>query len=213
MKASKAKKAPTFSPHEWDPLDKAFSRIMASIGEPMLATRDLYQDLCGGRLESLRRQPLPDGTVLEMVLTRLDWKQWTLRWRNEHTLLGVATIVIKVIDRDNKAVDGVFFVRRAGLDKHYPATMPMPTADDAKPSQRHKPGPKPEGDWPTLMAAELIRIALDDHRRGMLANVDGLVRYMCEGDKAFLKKQLGWVPKDREAVRKKIVSFLQFVPR
>src|SRR5262249_34968669 len=111
-----------------------------------------------------------------------------------------------------------FFVRRRALDKRYPgaeaATPSLPVTPPAEPSpsadqrqQRHRPGPKPKDEWPTLVAAKMVYLALHDPE--VLQNVDALARYM----KKFLKDEIGWAPKDPKDLRRVIVTLLQFVRR
>ena len=89
------------------------------------------------------------------------------------------------------------------------ALKPQPRAVTDNPSRR-RPGTKYKDDWPLVMAAEMIRLALRDPE--MLKNVDALVRYMVGPElEGFLQKEIGWTPKDSKDVRRVIVSLLQFV--
>src|SRR5262249_49296108 len=90
------------------------------------------------------------------------------------------------------------------------ALRPQPEPTTIADNKPRKPGTKYKDDWPLLMAAEIVRLALRDPE--MLKNVDALVRYMIGPDpEGFLQKELGWAPKDSKDVRKMIVSLLQFV--
>ena len=73
---------------------------------------------------------------------------------------------------------------------------------------RRRPGTKYKDDWPLVMAAEMIRLALRDPE--MLKNIDALVRFMV-GPEGFLQKEIGWAPQDPKDVRRMIASLLQFV--
>jgi hypothetical protein len=76
-------------------------------------------------------------------------------------------------------------------------------ADDAPSSI--KPGPKPTGNWYTLLAQWLIEVAVDDRQR--LQNIDALVVEA----KLFLNKEIGWAPSDNRDLRAKIVELLRRV--
>ena len=72
MKAPKASEppVPTFAPDEWTPLNPdAFTRIIASVGDPTLAASRFHQDALAGRLEMGLVEILPDGKVVEKLLT------------------------------------------------------------------------------------------------------------------------------------------------
>lgn len=75
------------------------------------------------------------------------------------------------------------------------------------PSQRGKPGPKPKDEWPKLVAAKMVHLALNDPE--VLQNADALVRSM----KKFLEDEIGWAPKDPKDLRREILTLLQFVRR
>src|SRR5262249_5509906 len=96
------------------------------------------------------------------------------------------------------------FVDRARFEKLHPDAAAR--AGDTMPP-RAKPGPKPEGDWYTVLAAWLIEVACDDPKR--LRNVDALVPEA----QAFLRAKISWAPKEPKDCRQKIVAFLQLVPR
>jgi hypothetical protein len=84
---------------------------------------------------------------------------------------------------------------------------PSPRTPDVLQQPRRRPGPKPKDDWPMLVAAKMIDLALRDPE--VLQNADGLVRYM----RKFLQDEIGWAPKDPKDLRKVIVTLLQFVRR
>jgi hypothetical protein len=72
---------------------------------------------------------------------------------------------------------------------------------------RGRPGPKPTGDWPTIVAAWLIAVAADDPKR--LQNADVLVTEA----QSFLRDEIGWAPKEPKELRKTIVELLRFIRR
>jgi len=120
---------------------------------------------------------------------RSDWKQWTVRWKQDFTPTGVAIILVNVIDKDNKVVGGYFFVRRAKLDKHYPtsavtgeaAEARVETATDDAP-QRRRPGTKPKYPLWRLDAAVFIhRFSRKEKRMPSAGEVAGLLQTKCDG--------------------------------
>jgi hypothetical protein len=80
-----------------------------------------------------------------------------------------------------------------------------PHADEVLPPARAKPGTKPTDDWPKELAAELIRIAVDD--RTALRNIDKLVRKI---QKDFDNTNR-FLPQDPKRVRAEIVLLLKHV--
>jgi hypothetical protein len=220
---ARRKALPLDSP-DWMPIAEAHRVLCSLTGSRDLAAKDLTDAMMAKdedkRVPAMRRcfaygiRPKADGSK-EQVLLGPERELLPREYWIEHELQSWsdATFVTRRSNNPASIKGYAYFVWKPALAKRWPAVFPSVAAGAAQPPQRRKPGPKTEGDWDLLMAAELIGIALDDRRRGMLQNANGLVRYMCEGDNAFLKKQLGWAPRDREAVRKKIVILLQFVPR
>jgi hypothetical protein len=126
-------------------------RIVASVESPKLAVHDLNQDLLNGRLESALRQVSSDGKDTWGLLKPSYWGQWTVR--GDLDLRVPSGWGVKVTPIDNEeAVDGhYFFVRRAGLNKHYPITATPTTAaahrsDDNRPPERRR-GPILKHEW------------------------------------------------------------------
>jgi hypothetical protein len=206
------------------PIAEAHRLLCSLTGSRVLAAKDLTDAMADEdedrRLPAMRRcfiygiRGQADGSH-DRVLVGPERELLPREYWIEHEVQSWsdATFVTRRSNTPASIKHYAYFVWKPALAKRWPAVFPSVAAGAAQPPQRRKPGPKTEGDWDLLMAAELIRIALDDRHRGMLQNANGLVRYMCEGDNAFLKKQLGWAPTDGEAVRKKIVLLLQFVPR
>ena len=98
-----------------------------------------------------------------------------------------------------------FYVWEPDAAKRWPALeQPADGASDAKPV---KPGPKPRGNWPTLIQQWLLAVAADDPER--LHNVDGLVIKA----QAFLQDRLNWAPSDTKGLRAKIAEQLKLVRR
>jgi hypothetical protein len=217
------KALPLDSPN-WMTIAEAHRLLCSLAGSRILAAKDLTDAMADEdedrRLPAMRRcfmygiRPQADGGH-DRVLVGPERELLPRAYWTEHEVQSWsdATFVTERSNNPASLKGYAYFVWKPALAKRWPAVFPSVVGGPAQPPQRRKPGPKTEGDWDLLLAAELIRIALDDRRRGVLQNTNGLVRYMCEGDDAFLKKQLGWAPRDREAVRKKIVILLQFVPR
>ena len=147
-----------WSRHEWAPLQEAFNRIVASGGPLMPALHGLRQDLLCGRLESALRQISSDGQETWSLLEPSDWRQWRLQLLR--TFQSKVEIKVIPIDKD-EALDEHehrFFVRRAGLDKRYPATpLPATTSDPRTDDRRRKPGPRIKHNWRLEVAAEVHR--------------------------------------------------------
>ncbi|WP_338833541.1 hypothetical protein [Bradyrhizobium septentrionale] len=105
---------------------------------------------------------------------------------------------------------GRFFVWQLALDRLWPppaGRAPVEHADASDAPSRVKPGPKPQDDWPTLIAQWLIEVAVDDPKR--LQNVDALVIEA----KLFLHNQTGRAPKENKELRDKIRELLERVRR
>jgi hypothetical protein len=150
---------PNWSTHEWAALPEAFNRIVASGGPLTLALHDLRQDLLNGLLESALRQISHDGQETWRLLKPSDWRQWRLQFLCRFQW----QVEIKVIPIDkDKALDEhehCFFVRRADLDKRYPATplAPATTSEPRTDDRRRKPGPRIKHGWRLEVAAEVHR--------------------------------------------------------
>jgi hypothetical protein len=98
----------------------------------------------------------------------------------------------------------VFYVWKPDLAK---ALSEAQEPDDGKTAARAKSGPKPTGDWPTLVGTWLIKVGSEDRKR--LQNVDALV----VDAQSFLSDEIGWAPKEPRELRAVIVDWLRFVRR
>jgi hypothetical protein len=138
---------------------------MASVGDDLqLAEHRLNGDLRTGRLEAEAVQLSRDRET-RTPLKRSKWRQWIVRLRHDYTPSGFGTIVARVFDKDKKPVSGVFFVRRADLDKHYGTTPTTTAVDDVQPTpQRRKPGQKITKGW-RLFAAHAAYEFKEKHGR------------------------------------------------
>ena len=205
---SKQRKLPplTLFPYEWVPLGTAFVQIATSVQSLELAQVDINRGLRSGLLKSALRQISGDGEETQKLLKPADWRQWRVWWVASEQV----TVHVTTEDGQRLGHGWYFFVWRADLNKYFPVTPspPTPTPTGEHPADdipRQKPGKKPTDDWPMLIAGRLIYLALHDPE--MLDNIDGLVRHM----KEFLEGEIGWAPKDPQAMRKKIVFLLKFV--
>jgi len=142
--------------HEWVPMKEAWLRVYASLSKDMFLTRrDLKADLLAGRLVGAVRRIAKDGTETCIILEpaycqRLEFpRAWLVEGWEAEAQEGEAWH---------------FFVRRANLDKHYPAATPPASSTtsgrrtDDRPQRR--PGPRARDEWPMWVARELIQFAL-----------------------------------------------------
>jgi hypothetical protein len=72
---------------------------------------------------------------------------------------------------------------------------------------RAKSGRKPTRDWVIKLGAWLVGIAASEPKR--LQNVFQLTTEA----HSFLLEEIGWAPFDEKYLRKKILAFLEFIPR
>jgi hypothetical protein len=204
----------TLFPYEWVPLGTAFAQIVTAVGSVEPAEVDINRGLRSGLLKSALRQisRSGDGEETRKLLKPADWQQRRVRalLAEELTAYVTAEGEQRPIKDGWPKIMNYFFVRHAELNKYYPATPSAPTTTGDHPAYdtpRQKPGKKAKDDWPMLVASKLIYLALHDAE--MLENIDGLVRHIQD----FLEGEIGWAPKDPQAIRKKIVFLLQYVRR
>jgi hypothetical protein len=182
---------PIYRPHEWTKLTTAFVEVMAVVGPRDLTRFCFIRDLRSGELGSMKMWP--DGTMT--LLNPSDWEQRTVE----------APMPPHEGVRTEPSVDGEVYMRRADLDRLY-LRAGTTAAQPPKPV-RSKPGTKPKGDWPTLVAAWLILKACEHPRQ--LENIDALVR----GAEDHLREEIGWAPENTGRIRMQILDFLQLIRR
>jgi hypothetical protein len=225
---ARRKQALVLKAPEWMPLEtEIYYRAKASTGASELACADLQKALQNGRLRSASRHIVGDKDE-PAPLAPSAWRKTFKLTEFKVPVLGgphgaaragalyrrpltYGTERLHVVPRKERSFDGTwyFFGRRDDVDKLYPAATPIVDraneAADKPPS--FKPGPKPKGDWPTLVGAWLIRIALDEPHR--LSVTDPNVTELAKSAITFLIQQIGWAPDDDSAVRRVIRHYLQ----
>jgi len=202
--ATGSRKQSVFSVAEWVSLNEAFDAVKAAMRSRDLASRDLIGHMRSGQLASAARRVARDGSEMFEHLKPSFWQSLTMQ--------GISTGGVRVhgVDLKTRADSEMwFFVARRDFAKLYPAARAAiaDTIADADMPTRPRPGPKPKGDWPAVVAAWLIAVACDDPKR--LQNVDALI----DEAKDFLNEQIKWAPQERKELRKKIVELLRFVRR
>jgi hypothetical protein len=202
------KKVAALPPQKWAPLQPdVFARAKAILGRSDdLVAHDLTRHLRGGQLKAGARQLFSyqdaSGVITRdtcFVFKKVFWQDNRIDHRGN---MCWATGI------QYPAVFGLggwhIFICRRELDRIYPPAAPV-AADDLPDPLRSKPGTKPTGDWPDVVAAWLIMIAVEDKSR--LGNIDQLV----SDAKDFLLDTIGWEPQDNKDLRSKIRHFLRFV--
>jgi hypothetical protein len=192
-------------PVQWVPLELAADRIATYTGDWILAGAEMRQYLLAGGLHaSLVKQARSPSMQASCEVER-----WMLKPAAWQTLFiscfggGVTRIGGREIERsitvrgtiDDYEIlpfkDWHGFVGREGLDRLYPL-LPAAAPETVTPSPHRRPGPKPKGNWPELVAQELIRRAVDEGDR--LGNTDALVKHMQD----FLQTEIEWAPDPKE---------------
>jgi hypothetical protein len=104
----------------------------------------------------------------------------------------------------HERVEGhAYYVWQPDLDELY-ATSARPHQDGSNTPMPVKPGPKPTGDWPMVLARWLIAVALDDAQRLRRPNLNALA---AEAE-VILRNRIGWAPEDIKVLRAKIRELL-----
>jgi hypothetical protein len=165
---------------DWMLLHAALTHINAVTLARNLTTHDLQVHLHAGRIGSALRYFDLDGFEHRGRLKKQFWRELWLVWLDLPP--DGRAIVRGTIEGLPLAYgDWFFFVHRADLDKHYPAATSPPAG--APSSDRRKPGKRAKGDWPMLVARELIRRA----RNG---KAEPTAPQMLQ----FLEDSIGWQP-------------------
>lgn len=189
-------------PGDWVPINVALDRI-APDSTRDLAAYGLRHHLLDERIAAAVRHQQHDGKLMSYTLPSAFWRDFEIMPRP--TLGGIVQGRIentpsgKVTHRLRGGGSFYFFISRADLDAQYP-----PTGSEDVPARRAKPGPKPRGDWPMVVAAWLVQVALDDPSRIRKPNIDQLAI----DAKAMLLKKIKWAPKESKELRQTIRELL-----
>jgi hypothetical protein len=191
-------KPPLDAPRWW-PMQKAIDAHAAQTGDRELAVRDLEQAMESGKLRGMRRsrnsgkRELLSGPFGKLFI----WFQ---------CCTDIDDASERRMSVDYPFDDWMFYVWKPDFDRLY--SVARSDHDDGGESPPPvKPGKKPRGNWPMLVAQWLIEVAADDRQR--LQNVDALVTEA----KIFLRNQIQWAPKDDKDLRAKIRELLGRVRR
>jgi hypothetical protein len=111
-------------------------------------------------------------------------------------------LVLQLTSERRMFPGAAFFAWGPDVQKIWPSTAALAAAGDGS---RHKPGPKYADEWPTHVAAWLVRIARDEPDR--LDNVDRLARDVSQ----FLDGENVRAPQDHKRLRPIIIGFLRYV--
>lgn len=209
-------KRPPLDDPRWIPLKAAIDQRQQQTGSMPLAVTDLEKKMQSGELPWKR---------IDIATGKAEYGEAAFWSEHESDVMtGFGSVVIfrrspeRPADRprrwgdfdhypDQRLDQHVYFVWKPRLDALFgTSTAPLEHADVAD-AQTPKPGPKPRGDWPTLIAQWLIAVAAEDPKR--LQNVDALVTEA----QLFLRNRLRWAPSDPKAIRTLIRELLRDLRR
>jgi hypothetical protein len=138
------------------------------------------------------------------------WRDNTVRlWCNGKLLppdfIRTELVVLARIEGDGRTRAEVVPARGAWEDKPYTFEVDEAEVMALLPSapKRLPPGPRPRGNWPTLIRRELARMG---RKRVEELRKSGELRDHLEN---FLEQKLKWVPQDPKALNAVIAGFLQ----
>ena len=179
----------------WLLLKAAHQRLTERTGDGELATLQLTKALSQeSGLRSMHLSTTSERTLLPPGL-------WAAR-----LILLFGTDGLSVLERraeapnNPKRLRGWVHVWHPDFERIWPAgSAPVDHDGDAPP--RVRPGPKPRGDWPTLLARWLIAVAVENPEQ--LDNVDALV--------IEAQDQIKVTPSDPKVLRAKMVELLRGV--
>jgi hypothetical protein len=152
----------TLSPSEWTSLHEAFHQVRAWLGYDQPTERDLTRGLRNGSLVGAIRefQRVRDRTgaiVATETVTVCSTSFWNDYKVVASRMYGGATV-------DPLLDPGTYvFIRRDGLDKHYPCGLPSvdkSTASNTMQPPRRRRGPVVTHDWFSI-CAEIARRCID----------------------------------------------------
>jgi hypothetical protein len=194
------RKLPLNSPN-WMPITDAYRQGKARLGSSVFAIEDLQRGLKGGQdgrdnlLRSKRRQFI-GGKDVEELLEATFWRDFGFAPWGEGLTLVTRT-------GHQFGSSAIVFVWKPDLEKIWPAEAAASSNED---TPRQRPGPKHRDEWPTHVAACLIRIARDEPSR--LSNLDRLAKDASE----FLDSKKIKAPQDYlRRIRPVIAGLLRYV--
>jgi hypothetical protein len=155
----------TLDAAKWVSIDQALSQIKAAgVGSAWLAARDLYRDLCSGRLKGASRciSGYPERESCEVRPKSF--------WDDLKFLESDGQVRVRPLSPDphHMLFGGRwwFFVRRAELDKYYPRVTPAAATKMSERAEdeheRRKPGRRPTHEWKSFVAGILAACKLFD---------------------------------------------------
>jgi hypothetical protein len=205
-KAKRQERRPLDDPR-WLPLIEAHKLLSPQSG---FAIFDLLEALKSDKLGCMRRSTTNPGD--RESVPALFWEGLEI----DETMINVGRTDLyrgppiqveargQFRDPETRLEGWAYYVWKPDLDRLLLGPQAEPGAEMPP---RAKSGPKPKGDWHTLISQWLIVVAADDPKR--LRNVDALVVEAA----AFLEEKISWAPAEPKDLRRKIVELLQLVPR
>jgi hypothetical protein len=158
---------PVLTLAEWAPLDEAFIRVKNALHSSLLAMHDIVAHMRDRRLPSATRRLYPDGRDVFELLPPAAWRGLRVEEQEAFGPTGKPTGALVARVPNAPLMFGWarvwFFVSRRDLDTLYPLDPNGREPKSASPprslTDHNKPGPLPTHDWPTIVAADLIRRA------------------------------------------------------
>src|SRR5262249_8791557 len=146
-------------------MQKAIELRKAQTGDHDLAVKDLEQAMTRGELRGMRRSRHSGEREHLFPPFKKQFFVWFYS-------CGIDEEEERRQAENYPFDDWAFYLWEPDLDRLYSGAQPDHDDGSGSPPPV-KPGPKPRGDWPTLVAQWLIAVAADDRKR--LQNVDALV--------------------------------------
>jgi hypothetical protein len=199
---------------DWERWHRAVRRVVEQTGSPTLALVELIPKLRSGEIGSLVRTiDLRSQEFQDRSLPATFWKEVRVRPSDD----GGLEIHWRQWLGEKRSADAIpdwwpagepphffscfFFLKRADLDRHWPASSEPDQVGHHK-NDRRKSGPAPKYNWPLVMAAELIKRIHEAH--GELPENDSeLAQSLLE---VCAKLWDGWEPSESEM--RKLISQL-----
>jgi hypothetical protein len=192
------KKLPLTSPNWW-PWRRAILYVREQVGADHVADFNLAAAMNSRdvriKLEAIDHKQTPPKRI-SLVLDEVNFFPF-------FKVIPNNGLLVQQLTSERRMFPGAaFFAWRPDLEKIWPPIVALAAPGDGS---RHKPGPKYTDEWPTHVAAWLIRIARDEPDR--LDNVDRLTRDASQ----FLDGENVQAPQDHKRRRPIIIGFLRYV--